>query len=322
MLRLIERVFSDCEDCPSVLLANMHITSDVELNLKRMEEVVQQAHTHGANILIFPELCVTGYVWEDQGRGEVEELLAAGENSRIAPTLKRIRDGLRDDGKGLEYVFFNNVRRKDDGLYNSTFILHHSLDYNREEFIYDKIFLPPLEQLYFKQGTDRRLTIETKWGSLGFLTCYDLCFVEMARKYALKDKVDAIVTMAHWRSEAVREYDRMNIMTDHYYGYLWNLMNSSKAAYNQVWSLAANAVGPHQVTGDYFWGGSGVWAPSGMKLIQASNITAELILVRNLDLRGQRRKEQDDFDYQIDFARFFKPIEEEGSCPQQLPLKS
>jgi len=95
-------------------------------------------------------------------------------------------------------------------------------------------------------------------------------------------------------------------------------MNSSKAAYNQIWSLGVNAVGPHDVTGDYFWGGSGVWVPSGLKLIQASNITAELILVRNLDLRGQRRKERDDFNYHIDFARFYKPIEEEGSCPRKL----
>jgi len=55
-----------------------------------------------------------------------------------------------------------------------------------------------------------------------------------------------------------------------------------------------------------------------LKLIQASNITAELILVRNLDLRGQRRKERDDFNYHIDFARFYKPIEEEGSCPRKL----
>ncbi len=319
-MRLIERYFSDHEDCPSVLLANLHVTSDVDVNLARMEEVVQIAHQQGANILIFPELCVTGYVWEDNAGGEVEDLLASGENSRIAATIDRIRDGLRTDGKGLEYVFYSNVRRGEDGLYNSTFILHHSLDYNQEEFIYDKIFLPPVEQLYFQKGTDRRLTIETKWGTLGFLTCYDLCFVEMARKYAFTDHVDAIVTLAHWRSEAVREYPWMNIKTDHYYGYLWDLMNSSKAAYNQIWSLAANAVGPHDITGDYFWGGSGIWAPSGLKLIQASNINTELILVRNLALRGQRSKEQDDFNYHIDFARFYKSIQEEGSCPRHLPL--
>jgi predicted amidohydrolase len=316
-MRLIERDFSDKEECPSVLLANLHVTTDIATNLSRMEEVVQVAHQKGANILIFPELCVTGYVWDNAGGKEVTELLAAGENSNISATINRIRDSLREDGKGLEYVFYNNVRSKEGGFYNSTFILNRGLDYQQEEFIYDKIFLPPLEQRYFRQGTDRRLTIETRWGTFGFLICYDLCFVELARYYAFQDNVDAIVTMAHWRSEAVREYARMNIMTDHYYGFLWDMMNSSKAAYNQVWSLAANAVGPHDLSGNYFWGGSGIWAPSGLKVIQASNITPELILVRNLDIRGQRTREQDDFDYQIDFTRFYRHMKDE-KCFRRL----
>jgi len=317
-MRLIERTFSDCEQCPSILLANLHITSDVQRNLDQMEKVIQVGHEKGANIIIFPELCVTGYVWGNEPREDVRELLETGENSRISRTVNRIRDSLADDGAGLEYVFYNNVRLRDGAFYNSTFVLHRGHDYSQEEFIYDKIFLPPVEQLYFRQGTDKRLTIKTKWGTFGFLTCYDLCFVELARKYTFQDQVDAMVTMAHWRSEAVREYARMNIMTDHYYGFLWDLMNSSKAAYNQVWSIGANAVGPHEKAGSYFWGGSGIWAPSGMNLAQASNITAELVLIRNIDLRGQRSREKDDFNYHIDFSRFYKQMKEDGSCPREL----
>ena len=323
-LRLIERFFSDSESCASVMLANLHPAADVEKNLAQMEEVVETAHRKGANIVIFPELCVTGYVWDDPDDPDdtaVWDLLNRGENSRIAPTINRIRDSLRDDGKGLEYVFYNNARMLpgEDKFHNSTFVLHHGFDYTKEQYIYDKVFLPPIEQRFFQQGTDKRLTIETKWGKFGFLTCYDLCFIELARKYALQDHVDAMVTMAHWRSEAVREYPWMNIMTDHYYGYLWNIMNASKAAYNQVWSLASNVVGPHDITGNYFWGGSGIWAPSGMPVVQASNITPELILVHNLDIKRQRFKELDDFDYFIDFSKFYKQIHENGSKPQKMP---
>ncbi len=321
-MRLIERQFCDKENCPSVLLVNMRPSADVKANLSRMEEIVQLAHEKGANMVIFPELCVTGYVWDDPDDSDdrrVKDLLREGENGNIRATVDRIRDSLTDDGRGLEYVFYNNARKKDGVMLNSTFVLNRSIDYRHEEYIYDKVFLPPVEQRYFRQGTDKRLTIQTKWGCFGFLICYDLCFVELARKYAFTDHVDAIVTMAQWRSEAVREYPRMNIMTDHYYGALWDLMNASKAAYNQVWSLAANTVGPHDVTGHYFWGGSGFWAPSGMPVIRASNITQELILVHNLDIRGQRHRERDDFDYHIDFARFYKEIKEEGSSPMRLP---
>ncbi len=321
-MRLIERRFSDKEECPNILLANLRTRANVAENLRTMEEIIQIAHEKGANIAIFPELCVTGYVWDDphdSGDRQVRDLLLEGQNGNVDATIRRIRDSLVDNGHGLEYVFYNNVREKDGNLFNSTFVLHVGLDYRREKYIYDKIFLPPVEQRFFRQGSDRRLTIETKWGRFGFLICYDLCFVELARRYALRDHVDAIVTMAQWRSEAVREYDRMNIMTDHYYGFLWDVMNSSKAAYNQVWSIAANSVGPHEVTGSYCWGGSGFWAPSGMSLVQASNITPELILVHNVDIHGQRLSERDDFDYRIDFNSFYRQMHEAGSCMHHLP---
>jgi len=317
-MRLIERNFSDREEFPSILIVNLHTVPDVEKNLAVMERIVETAHRKGANILIFPELAVTGYVWDDPEDPEdrdVWELLRQGDNERIAPFINRIHGSLCNDRKGLEYVFFNTVRIKDGTFFNSTFVLHPGIDYTDEEYIYDKKFLPGIENRFFSPGSDRRLTIRTKWGTFGFLVCYDLCFVELARMYALEDRADAIVTMAHWRSEAVREYPRMNVMTDHYYGFLWDIMNSSKAAYNQVWSLAANAVGPHPLSGSYFWGGSGIWAPSGMPLIQASNITAEMVLVRNLDLQGQRSRERDDFDYSIDFNRFYNRIDDAGSHP-------
>lgn len=312
-MRLVERDFSDKENCPSILLANLNLVSDVSINLSRMEEVVQIAHEKGANIVIFPELTVTGYVWDDYET--VTELLEEGKNENIRPTIRRIRESLRTDGKGLEYVFYNNVRKKNGAFYNSTFILSQNINYRDENYIYDKVFLPPIEQQYFLQGSDKRLTIDTKWGRFGILICYDLCFVELSKKYAFRDHVNGIITMANWRSEALREYPRMNIMSDHYYGLLWDLMNASKSAYNQIWTVSVNMVGRHAVTGDYFWGGSGIWAPSGMKIIQASNITEELILVRNMDIKDQWLKERDDFNYQIDFARFYKRMNDVGSVP-------
>ncbi len=308
--RIVERTFSTDDNSPTVLIANIHLASDIEHNLKKMEEIIQIAHEKGVNILIFPELCVTGYVWETDNQFEVKEHLKRGENTQIVSWLNNVRDSLHDDGLGLEYIFYNNVRSKDDYFYNSTFILNGNIDYTDEKFIYDKIFLPPIEQTYFRQGSDKRLTIDTKWGRFGFLICYDLNFVELARKYAIDDDVDAIITMADWRSEASREYPEMNIKTDHYYGFLWNLMNSSKSAYNQVFSIASNAVGRHEISDVYFWGGSGIWAPSGMQLLQASNINEELLIINNLDIRGQKYKEQDDFNYRIDFQKFYTGIQD------------
>jgi len=52
-----------------------------------------------------------------------------------------------------------------------------------------------------------------------------------------------------------------------------------------------------------------VWAPSGMKLIQASNSAEELLIVHNLDIEGARRSEKDEFDYAIDFHEIYRPLE-------------
>ncbi len=307
--RIIERTFSNDEARPTVMLANIAGTPDIQKNLSKMEEIINLAHENKVNALIFPELTVTGYVW-DPGKDstEVKDLLAEGENSRLKSWLQNIKGSMTDTGNGLGYICYGNSRLKDGDFYNAAYVLNPRINEQEEELIYAKVFLTPVEKALFKQGTDKRLTIDSKWGRFGIMVCYDLCFVELARQYAFTDGVDAIVTIAAWHSEAIRDYPEMNTQTDHYYGFLWDLMNSSKAAYNQVWALGANWVGLHQKSNEYFWGGSGIWAPSGMKLLQASNINEELLIIRNLDIKGQRDKEQDDFNYRIDFQEFYRSM--------------
>lgn len=316
--RVVERVFSEDEQSPTILLANIYSTSSIEKNLKKMEEIIEIAHEKKVNILIFPELSITGYVWRARDLEEVKDLLAQGENSQIQSWLKNIRDSLTDGEGGLEYIFYGNGRERDGAYYNCMFILNPSIDYQREEYIYAKIFLTPTEKDLFMQGTDKRLSIDTKWGRLGFLICYDLCFVELPRQYAFLDDVDAIITLAAWHSEAIREYPKMNIRTDHYYGFIWDLMSASKAAYNQVWSLGVNWVGLHERSHEYFWGGSGIWAPSGMKILQASNINEELLIIRNLDIKGQNSQERDTFNYRIDFKSFYRNMKYKVECTHYL----
>lgn len=100
----------------------------------------------------------------------------------------------------------------------------------------------------------------------------------------------------------------MDVRMDDYYGYIWELMASSQAAFNQTWVIACNSVG-FQDRGEYeFWGGSGVWAPSGVRLAGASNRDEELLLIRNLDIKGQVEYEKNDFCYHDDFIRVYRPL--------------
>ena len=108
----------------------------------------------------------------------------------------------------------------------------------------------------------------------------------------------------------MRDYPSMNVRTDYYYGQLWDGAIAAASATNQVWTIACNAVGRHGVSGVSFWGGSGVWAPSGSNLIQASRANEELLIVHNLDIKGTRDAERGEFNYAIDFHDIYRPLED------------
>ena len=165
-----------------------------------------------------------------------------------------------------------------------------------------------MEKIYTETGGDDRLIVDTQWGRFGFTTCYDYLFSQLLLEYSKIDKVDAIIQLASWRSLARRDYPGMNVESDTYYGYLWDTVMPAKSATNQVWTIACNAVGTHGITGAHFWGGSGLWAPSGMKLYQASHLNEELIIIHNVDIKGQRALEKDDFDYALDFESIYRPV--------------
>jgi predicted amidohydrolase len=78
-------------------------------------------------------------------------------------------------------------------------------------------------------------------------------------------------------------------------------------------------VGRPRVTGDRFWGGSGIWAPSGICLIQGSHVNEELVIVHNVDIEGARESEKDDFDYAFDFKQIYRPLEDGSTFTRDLP---
>jgi predicted amidohydrolase len=309
--KVIDVTFSKSEACPTFMIANMNPRSDIGYNLSRMESIVQLAHNVNADILVFPELCVSGYVWDAEHKAEVREQLKASDNRQ--PAVERVLDGIKaglvGSGNGLKMVFFGNVRvdKQHAKIQDSTFVMTPGADYN--SIFYDKIFLTPLEKLYFHRGSDRRLVLDTRWGRMGIVMCYDLCFVGLGRRYAFDDEVDAIITLAAWRMEAVRKYPLLNLQLDNYYQFIWSLMHSALAAHNQVWSIGANCVGVFEKTGSRFCGESGVWSPSGIQLVHASHKEEELIVIRHLEIRGHMRHQaKEHFDYSLDFDEVYRNI--------------
>ena len=315
---VVERTYSDDPSHLSIGLANISAeVPGVEANKDKIARVARIFKERGVNVGVFPEFCLSGYFWEDEKacREYMETAVVEKHEDWIESELLPLFD---DKFIG---VVLNGLTQSPDGrYYNSTFPVARGIDYLHDDNVYNKVFLPGIEKTYTESGRDDRLVIDSKrgWGSFGFTTCYDYLFSDLLREYALGDGVDGIVQVASWRAAATRDYAGMNVRTDAYYGQLWDKVMAANSAINQTWTFACNAVGRHGVSGVHFWGGSGVWAPSGMELVQASHFNEELLIVHNLDIRGARDAEQDEFDYALDFKEIYRPLENSRGFTREL----
>lgn len=308
--QVVERTYSTDDSLPTVGLANISaVVPGLEANKEKIVAATRLFAELGVNVAIFPEFSLSGYFWDDEPacRAYMDQALTEHHLGWIDDELRPLCTG------GLQAIVLNNLTAGPDDCYrNRTFIvselIHDPLD---PDSSYDKVYLPGIEKRYTSSGTDDRLVLRGTRvpATFGFTTCYDYLFVEELRRYAFEDGVDAIIQVASWRSESSREYPLMNVRRDRYYGELWDMTMAASSAQNQVWTFACNAVGRHPITGEAFWGGSGVWAPSGICLVQASNFVDELLVVHNVDVVGARRLELDDFNYEFDFRQVHRPME-------------
>jgi predicted amidohydrolase len=310
---VVERVFSYDESLPSVGIANIHaVVPDIEGNKDKILRAARLFKKRRVNIAVFPEFAISGYFWDDEAacREYMDQAVIENQKGWIEGCLLPLING------DFRAIVLNGLSRGPDGQYfNKTMLIAEGVDYMSSAGSYHKVFLPGIEQKYTVSGKDNRLVIGGHWARVGFTTCYDYLFHELLRLYAFKDKVDAIIETACWRGAATRDYNLMNVRTDVYYGNLWDIVMAASSATNQLWTIACNAVGKHEITGSTFWGGSGVWAPSGLNLLQASHYNEELLVVHNLDITGQRKLETDDFDYAFDFSTVYRAIKGKTSGP-------
>jgi len=308
---VVERTYSTDASNLSVGLANIKAkVPDVEANKDKVLRVAKIFKERGVNVAIFPEFCLSGYFWEDD-EDNCREYMDSALTEKHTGLTDELSDLLDGDFRA---IVLNNLRQgSEEGKYlNSTFVVDREGAHLDDEDTYEKVFVPGIEKTFTQSGRDDRLFIdsESMGARIGFTTCYDYLFNDLLREYTLNDEVEAVIQIASWRAAATRDYPGMNIRTDAYYGELWDKVMAANSATNQVWTFACNAVGTHDVSGATFWGGSGVWAPSGLELVQASHVNEELLIVQNLDIKGARDDEHEEFNYAIDFKEIYRPLED------------
>ncbi|MGA2613421.1 MAG: carbon-nitrogen hydrolase family protein [Spirochaetia bacterium] len=143
---------------------------DIPRNTARMTEMTAQAARMGARVLVFPELCLSGY-------------LAPSAAMRLAipadgPDISKLRAAAKETGVALCFGF---PERAPDGLYNSMAFLDRS---GAPPIVYRKIHLWVTERGWAAEGK-QLVSFGMDGLRCGMWICYDCRFPEAARALAL-----------------------------------------------------------------------------------------------------------------------------------------
>lgn len=158
------------------------VLGDVDANLDACVEAVAASVADQADLVVLPELATCGYVFTDAAEA------AAAAIGRDHPFWDRLA---RAAGDAILVVGF--AEQAGDTVYNSAAVL----DGDGMVAVYRKVHLWGHEQRLFTPGDQPPPVVQTSWGNLGVLVCYDLEFPEMPRALGLAG-CDVIAVPTNW----------------------------------------------------------------------------------------------------------------------------
>lgn len=168
-------------DKMTVATVNMSVkAAAVEENRKKIMEYATEAGERGADLILFPEMCVSGYDCFASSDYTCEQKIALSEPSD-GPTARAVAEISRKYGN---YIVYGAAERcpESDILYNSAFVT------GPEGIIgtYRKIHPFGEESKWCRKGT-KPFLFDTPWGPVGIGICYDTYqFPELMRYYVYK----------------------------------------------------------------------------------------------------------------------------------------
>lgn len=220
-------------------------------NLNVMEKRVRQAKRVGAELIVFPELSLTGYTVRDRAY-ELAETVPKGDSMR---EIERIAKG---EDAHIVLGAIERSSRTGAVLHNSAVLVGPKGYVGK----YRKMYLPTHsvfeEKRYFRPGYQADV-FDTEVGKIGMIICYDIYFPEITRLLCLKGANLIICISA---SPSVRR------------GF-FETLTAARAIENGVFLAYVNLAGIED--GLQFWGGSRIIAPSGSIISQAKYDVDDLI---------------------------------------------
>ena len=206
---------------------------NISANISRIKNYCA---TIESDIIVFPELCTTGYFFQNK-----TETLKLAENSN-GSTINSIQQIAT---KKNSIIIFGFIEEDQGKVYNSAVIVMPDKSKSR---IYRKTHLFYKERFCFDAGDSGFFVIEDKEKDIriGTMICYDWRFPEAARSLGLLG-ADLIVCPS-------------NLVTN-----IWTKVMPARAIENKVYLAVANRIGSESYEDEVvsFNGLSGIWSYNG-----------------------------------------------------------
>jgi N-carbamoylputrescine amidase len=268
-------------------LVQMRMGPDPEANFASAVRHVEQAAQLGANIVCLPELFRAQYFCqrEDTRLFDLAEPIPGPSTAKLADIARKSRVA----------IVASLFERRAPGLYHNTAVTLNSD--GAIVGVYRKMHIPddPLyyEKYYFAPGDLGFQAVDTAFGRVGTLVCWDQWYPEGARLTALQGaEVLFYPTAIGWHPAEKDEFGAAQYDA-------WQTIQRAHAIANGVYVAGVNRVGIEHgevklANGDVnsnraggpgleFWGGSFLADPFGRVIAKASH-DAEEILLGEIDL--------------------------------------
>ena len=220
-------------------------------NLQKIEKFTIKAKEQGANLVIFPELSLTGYVLHDQVYELAETILG--------PSTKKVEELAKETGMHIIFGMPELSEKTEATIFNTAVFVGPKGVIGK----FRKMYLPTHsvfeEKRYFRPGY-QTAAFDTPVGNVGLFICYDIFFPEICRLTRLKGAELVVCISA---SPAVRRN-------------YFEIFTAARALENTAFLAYVNLTGVED--GLQFWGGSRLVSPTGDVLVKAKYDEEDLVV--------------------------------------------
>ena len=241
---------------------------DVEVNLAKHMDYIKQAKSEKADLLVFPELSLTGYVLQD--------LVAsvAHKPTEDDPVFKHLLKESRDLDLVIGFV--------DEDSRHRFYVASAYLSGGKVVHVHHKIYLPTYglfdEGRFFAWGDSIR-AFDTRFGRVGMLICED--FWHASPPYLLwLDGADIMLFSSASPGRGLNDKDKLESAR-------W-VERVTKAYASMFTSFVAHANRVGYEDGLHFWGGATLFDPNGEEIV-IGPYNEEALTFAQMDLNQLRR---------------------------------